>query len=218
MIIQKARSFPNYTPATLMPSPTISQSRSNAYQNLSKLCQNLFLPSCFRIILFLFILLPHCIIVGVVFFNMQTNFSQNMHTHTDWHTARQSLGNSSYLLPFRLGYWRNTSHPSGYDPLFSSLLFLREYFIYIQQGALSSSFSLSRYRVSIMFHFTHISPLRGLLIFHSTLAFDRLRKPLFLLFTKKWFFFAATSAAHRQESSGFVVPYNISSKRFLIAG
>lgn len=36
-----------------------------------------------------------------------------------------------------------------------------------------------------MFHFTHISPLRGLLIFHSTLAFDRLRKPLFLLFTKK---------------------------------
>lgn len=98
MIIQKARSFPNYTPATLMPSPTISQSRSNAYQNLSKLCQNLFLPSCFRIILFLFILLPHCIIVGVVFFNMQTSFSQNMHTLTDWHTARQSLGNSSYTF------------------------------------------------------------------------------------------------------------------------
>lgn len=98
---------------------------------------------------------------GVVSSSMQTNFNKRTHSHT--------ITGKFQLLSLLEDPTRNTSHCSA-APLrlwsrFPSvlslgvrfLLFLREYFIYIQ--CFLHSLLSYRYRVvCIMFHFTHFSP------------------------------------------------------------
>lgn len=213
MIIQNSRSAPTHTNAAAVLSMMISQSVLNAYQNLSKLCQNLF-PSCFRIILFLLScsLYRRCRLpVGAI---MQTNFNENTHWHTfdnHWEIPASSTP-QTWKLEKHITQWRTVPAHTPQVMIPFSLLFLREYFIYIHR-VLSSSFAIVS---CIMFHFTHISPWADF-SFTSCLWPASSRGINHFSFYFEFFCCGSTSAKDIFRGRRALRAVQLSSKRFLIA-